>query len=191
MKGILADMFKDMEVTENYMFSLAENKEKMEKDILIIASFLMKGPQGGNMVVIRGGLHTFWEIKVGHDTEETFNNFINEAKKQGWSELEELDPEKQKVVKEVVRFHLMEQTMKIVTEHIAHMKLKEVMNEPKEAKCLDNSGMEDLFDIGMTYILKGDGDENPIVVEDKYGNEMTVFRDRFEILENGFVNCSK
>jgi len=51
-----------------------------------------------------------------------------------------------------------------------------------EAKCVDNKGIEDLFDVGVVYIYEGYKEEDMVWVYDRFGNRGEYFKDRFIII---------
>jgi len=56
-----------------------------------------------------------------------------------------------------------------------------------EVECIDNSGKEEEFDIGVTYIAKNHADKtnsDMIIVFDKFGQEQECFKNRFKKTEN-------
>jgi len=48
--------------------------------------------------------------------------------------------------------------------------------------CLDNTGMEDNFSSGVTYVVENEIDEEMFVVSDKRGREIECYRDRFRVV---------
>lgn len=51
------------------------------------------------------------------------------------------------------------------------------------AKCLDNTGMEDYFETGITYMAEYTKVEDIYKVYDKFGESRECFSDRFEVTE--------
>lgn len=67
-----------------------------------------------------------------------------------------------------------------VERHWGQHKRKAVKKvEQKTVVCLDNTGMEDSFQIGVSYIFKQDKGNELIVVEDMNGCDKIVLRYRF------------
>ena len=51
--------------------------------------------------------------------------------------------------------------------------------EYKSAECISNTGLEDSFEVGISYILRNEDSDELITVEDMNGHDKTVLRERF------------
>lgn len=59
-------------------------------------------------------------------------------------------------------------------------KVRLVTEHDKELTCTDNTGMEEHFDRGVTYLAEGHENIDMLWVYDKLGRRIEVFADRFE-----------
>jgi len=60
-------------------------------------------------------------------------------------------------------------------------KKDETDNEQLFVLCLDNTGYEDFFEVGVEYLLNGE-DGDFLLVENMEATEMRVFKERFELV---------
>jgi len=60
-----------------------------------------------------------------------------------------------------------------------------VMTPDNIAVCVNSSGMEDAFDVGIEYMFEGEADGEMLSVYDKTGTLRECFRDRFEVKSGG------
>ena len=52
--------------------------------------------------------------------------------------------------------------------------------DPDELVCTDNAGMEEEFDVGITYVVEPHKDSSMIWAYDRYGEKKACLRERFK-----------
>jgi len=83
----------------------------------------------------------------------------------------------------------MEESVEKITEEIDEIEeeteeIEEIVEEELPdifVKCLDNTGYEENFEVGVSYVFKGK-DEDFFLVEDMFARDIQVFQERFEVL---------
>lgn len=66
---------------------------------------------------------------------------------------------------------------------VPSLKPLEDLPEVFEVVCVDNTGCEEFFNLGVEYLAKRSSDKDMIIVYDKFAKEREVFRNRFVIGE--------
>jgi predicted DNA-binding WGR domain protein len=94
---------------------------------------------------------------------------------------ENLEPEADDELNETFKAERAERAKKPKPENKGIWNNTPSLEDSLVAVCLNNSGAEEKFDVGVEYVFEAHKDKSMIWVYDKFGAKGEYFRDRFEI----------